>query len=189
MKVDIIKLYQQVFGYVGIPQPKMFIQGPRVEVELSDSDMFIRDDAKYEGTSVFGTPLFMPCRLDDYMLPNEPLITINGQNTIVKTLLTGVKGSVKEIINSDDYVIKIQGIIVNEDSDDLPEDDIRTMRTILEKKDSIFISNRLLTLFDIHQVVIESFTFPGVEGQQNCQAYEINCISDWPIELMLKDQK
>lgn len=188
MKVDIIKLYQQAFGYVGLPYPQ---KNGVISVDIGEDNeqIPVKDDALYNGVSVFGTPLFMPCQLDDYILPNEPIITINGQNTIVKTILTGVKGSVKEMINSDDYVIKIQGIIVNEDSDDYPEDDVRKMRKILEKGDVVDISNRLLTLFDIHQVAIESFIFAGIEGNQNCQAYEIACISDWPVDLILKEQK
>jgi len=188
MKVNLIQLYQQAFGYIGFPAPRM---NTNVSVDPLDqgADIPVNDSAKYEGMSAMGTPLFMPCRLEDYMLPNEPLITINGQNVIIKTILTGVKGSVKELINSDDYVIKIQGIIVNEESDDYPEDDIRALRKILEMKDTVYISNRLLTLFDIHQVAIESFVFTAIEGHQDCQAYEIACVSDWPVDLILKNQK
>jgi hypothetical protein len=188
MEVNIIKLYQQVFGCVGLPFTGKTSTINNVQIDGGQGWVFTDDGALYEGESVFGTPLFMPCKLEDYWLPNEPLITISGQKTIIKTILTGVKGTVKELINEDDYVIKIQGIIVNEQSDDLPEDAIRKLRLILEKRDNIDISNRLLTLFDIHQVAIESFSFPGIEGQQNCQAYEINCISDWPIDLILKQK-
>lgn len=188
MNVDIIQLYQQAFGYVGRPYKK--IDGVvSVDVDETNEEIPVYADAVYDGMSVFGTPLFMPCKLGDYMLPNEPIITINGQNTIIKTILTGIKGSVKELINSDDYVIKIQGIIINEDSDDYPEDEVRKLRKVLESKDVVDISNRLLTLFDIQQVAIESFVLTGIEGNQNCQAYEIACISDWPVDLILKEQK
>jgi len=187
--INLISLYQQVFGYTGIPTLRPIDTRISMQEDTTDEPYF-NEDAQYSDMAgSLGTPLYMPCKLDDLWLPNEPLITISGQNTIIKTVLTGVKGSVKELINTDDYSIKIQGIVVNESGDDLPEDIIRQIRNICEKRESVTISNRLLTLFDIHQVAIEAFTFPGIEGYQNCQAYEITCTSDWPLDLILKDTK
>lgn len=175
MQYDILSIYQQVFGYTGVP--KLVPVETDFGAEYSDRN------------SIFGTPLFMPTKLDDFWLPNEPMVTISVQNTIVKTVLTGVKGSVKELINTEDYAIKIQGLIINEGFDDYPEEQVRILRDIIEKRDSVAISNRMLTLFGITQVVIDSCSFIGVEGQQNCQAFEISCTSDWPLELILKDNK
>lgn len=187
--INLIQLYRQVFGYTGIPLSRMIDTSLFLQEDTADAPKFDEGTQYSDMAGSLGTPLFMPCKLDDVWLPNEPIISISGQNTIVKTVLTGVKGSVKELINTDDYSIKIQGIIVNESGDDLPEDMIRQIRNICEKRESVTISNRLLTLFDIHQVAIESFTFPGIEGYQNCQAYEISCVSDWPLDLILKDTK
>lgn len=187
-EINLIALYQQVFGFNMMPRPFSIDTNVYLHEETGHID-HITSGAQYSDLAgSLGTPLFMPCKLDDLWLPNEPMITISGQNTIVKTILTGVKGSVKELINTDDYSIKIQGIIVNETSDDLPEDIIRKIRTICEKRESVTIGNRLLTLFDIHKVAIENFSFPGIEGYQNCQAYEITCYSDWPLNLILKDR-
>ncbi len=187
--IQIHQLYQLAFGINMMPRPFRIDTGVYLQEETGHIDHFTAGAQYSDLSGSLGTPLFMPCKLDDIWLPNEPLITVSGQNTIVKTVLTGVKGSVKELINTDDYTIRIQGIIVNEYGDDLPEDMIRRIRTICEKRESISVNNRLLTLFDIHQVAIESFSFPGIEGQQNCQAYDITCISDWPLELILKDTK
>lgn len=187
--INVISLFQQVFGYKGIPMGQR-ISTRILLLEDTADDVPVIEDAHYSDlVSVFGTPIFMPVKLDNMWLPNEPLITINGVNTIIKTPLTGVKGSVKEFINTEDYQISIKGLIINEESDDLPEEMVRSIRTICEKRQSVDIENRLLTLFDIHQVAIETFSFPGVEGYQNIQAYEINCISDWPLDLILKEQK
>ena len=188
-RINFIQLYQQVFGYTMMPRPGMIDTSVFLEEQTGHIDHITGGGQYSDLTGSLGTPYFMPTKLDDLWLPNEPLITISGQNTIVKTILTGVKGSVKELINTDDYGIKIQGIVINESGDDLPEDIIRRIRTICEKRESVSISNRLLTLFDIHQVAIENFTFPGIEGYQNMQAYEITCSSDWPLDLILKDTK
>lgn len=187
--INLIQLYQQVFGYTGIPVPRPINTNVFLQEETGHIG-HLEWGAQYSDLSgSLGTPLFMPCKLDNLWLPNEPMITVSGQNTIVKTVLTGVKGSVKELINTDDYTIKIQGVIVNENSNDLPEDSIRAIRSICEKRESVAINNRLLTLFDIHLVAIESFSFPSIEGQQDAQAYEITCISDWPLDLILKTIK
>ena len=186
---NIIELYQRVFGYTGIPVLGRIDTGIILNEDTTD-DVTIPNEAQFsDRNSAFGTPLFMPTKLGDLWLPNEPMITISGHNSIVKTYLTGIKGSVKESINTGDYSVRIQAIIVNEESDDLPDDIIRQIRTMCEKRESVEIDNRLLTLFDIHQVAIEDFNFPGIEGYQNCQAYELQCISDWPLELVLKDKK
>ncbi len=189
--INLIELYQQVFGYTGIR--KLIPVNTLDTVEHHTADM--ADDYKIpagkfdERSGSLGTPYFMPTKLDDLWLPNEPLVTINGQNTIVKTVLVGIKGTVKELIGSDDYSIKIQGIIINEKDDDYPETELRALRTILEKRDSVKVFNRLLTFFGIDQVAIEGYSFPGIEGYQHMQPYEITCISDWPLDLILKDPK
>ncbi len=186
---DLIAIYQSVFGYKGIPQLIPVNTLNRVEKEDAD-DITVNEGAQYSDLkSAMGVPLFMPLKIDGIWLPNEPIITISGQNTIVKTVIAGAKGTVKEWISADDYSIKIQGLIINEQSDDYPEEMVRKIRTICEKRESVEVDNRLLTMFDIHQVVIESYSFPGVAGDQDVQAYEITCLSDWPLDLILKEQK
>jgi len=182
---NIIDIYRQVFSYRGIPNLFPVDTTNRVGIPEYD-DMEVPDErTDTELMSMLGTPLFMPCKLGDIWLPNEPLITISGRNEIIKTKLTGIKGTVKEYIAMDDYSIKIQGLIINEASDDYPEDQVRQIRALCESKEAVKISNRLLTLFDIHQVTILDWDFIAVEGHQNCQAYQIACLSDWPVDLIL----
>lgn len=187
-KYNIIQLYQQVFGYRGLPQiyPPDVIN--RVPEPVDYNDFELRDErTDTELMSSMGVPLFMPTKLNDFWLPNEPLITINGQNVVERTKLTGIKGTVKERISTDDISIKIQGIIINEETDDYPEDQVRALRQIIESQDAVQISNRMLTLFDVHQVAIIAWNFAGIEGHQDCQTYEITCVSDWPVDLILKE--
>lgn len=185
-KYNLIQLYQQAFGYRGLPQiyPPDVINRVPEPVDYNDFTA-LEDRTDTELMSSMGVPLFMPTKLGDVWLPNEPLITINGQNIIERTKLVGIKGTVKEDIATDDYIIKIQGIIVNEQSNDYPEDQVRQIRQIIEQK-AVKISNRLLTIFDIHDCVISAYKFDGIEGHQDCQVYELTCLSDWPVELILK---
>lgn len=185
-KFNIIDLYRQVFSYRGIPQIFPVDSVNRVERVADYEEMDVPDErTDTELMSSMGTPLFMPCKLNDLWLPNEPLINLGGRNEIVRTKLTAIKGTVKEYIAMDDYSIKIQGLIINEVNDDYPEDQVRQLRAILESNEAVKISNRMLTLFDIHQVVIIDYDFMAVEGHQNCQAYQIICLSDWPVDLIL----
>lgn len=136
--------------------------------------------------NMFGNPFFMPCKIDDFQLPNEPLIEISGSKTIIKTPIDGNEGTFKEHFTKGDYVITIRGICVNEDdTDDYPEEQVRGIRDIIEKQEHVSVTNRLLSFFNIDHLAIESFRFPAVEGAPGMQPYELSCLSDRFMSLEL----
>lgn len=186
-RTNISQLYLQVFGVFGKRMPQ-FETEARVEEARSNGsiDTFSAKEQS-ERNSIFGTPIFMPCKIDDYWLPNEPLITITGGKNIVKTVVAGLEGTVKEEISTNDKLIVIKGIITNDDSDDYPEADVSKIREFCDASGSRKIVSPICRIFSIHEIAIESYNIFAIEGHQSQQAYQINAWSDRPVELILKE--
>lgn len=188
MAANYFELVRKYFGsYVALPYPGSKADQARVEINnlIATSPFYTQQQAsKY---SVMGTPIFMPCTIDGFDLPNEPLIEIEGGKSIVRTELTGYPGSVKENMGLDDYAIVIRGVAINEDSDDYPEDLVRRLREIAEKKSSLTVRSPLLGIFNINLIAIERHRFPANEGELNAQPFEFQCYSDFDVELIIRD--
>ncbi len=207
-KFDLRDIYQRAFGRVGLPFPaglrppglddllpvnavntfaKGFQKRPeeqRVAAPYGDFDRKGR---------LMGSVYFMPVRLDGFQLWNEPTIEISGEVNIVETQVAGSKrrGTVKEIVSMGDYRIRLQGLIINEQSEyDYPADGVRKFREIVEKSSltglSIAIDCELTTLFEISQCVVESFDLPALEGFPSVQPYSISLRHDEPFEYELQ---
>jgi hypothetical protein len=145
----------------------------------------VRDSLK---SSFLGQSLFMPVRLRDYQLPNEPTVLITGKKNIVKTALAGntQSGTVKELISVEDYDIVIRGIAINTDSKfTYPEDQIKAIHELFLLNEAHFIDCGLTALLGIDKLVIEEITFPEMIGIQHAQAYELKCVSDNDFELVI----
>ncbi len=192
MYIQLQTLYNKVFGISGRRYPDFDTDQKVPLPEFADATALniygkgLNKD-NYELKSIFGTPLFMPCKIDDFWLPNEPLITITGGKEIVKTVVAGLKGTVKEEISTKDYIITIRGIIVNTDNDDYPEYEVEKLRTICEKQGSHKVVNKLFRIFGIDEIAIENYNIFGIAGHQSQQAYQINALSDRPVELVIKE--
>ena len=117
-------------------------------------------------------------------LPIEPVITINGKNTIVKRSVLKVagtkgerRGTVKELWTQDDYEVNISGIFIADEEHRLPERDIRRLRGYCEAREPLYVLSDLFTLFNIDRIVIEDYSFPFTHGMQN-QMFSIKACSD-----------
>lgn len=140
-------------------------------------------------SAVLGTPLFFALKIDGVQLPNEPLITVTGSKTIVKTQVAGGNFTVKEIIGLDDWKINIRGRAVREGAvrdrpagglvpDDYPEEWLRALIALFNKNTALDCQCQLLTYFNISRLVMEDISFPAVEGAHGYFYYEINASSD-----------
>lgn len=155
--------------------------------------------------SVLGTPIYEQIKLTvpqikeggkiisnsfDYVMPDWPLFDISGSNTIIKTPTVGKKkGTVKEYIAEDDYRITIRGFLINYDSQEYPEQQLQDLMAVINSKVAIGISSQVFSLLDIHNIVIEDWRFPAVEGYQNMQPFELDCSSDETAELEIRSVK
>lgn len=166
-KDQALKFY---FGYTGSPYGSIDVpESP--EGELS---------------SILGTPIVMPLSLGGVMLPNEPLISITGAKNIITTDVDGHDGTFKELFSLADYRITIVGLAINEEElEYYPEKIVRALRELAERPEALKVTNKLLSYFNINQLVITDFDFPAVEGGMSFQPYSFTCLSDKTFDLEL----
>ena len=143
-----------------------------------------------EPMALLGVPHACPLSIrangekDWWQLPIEPVVTINGKNTVVKRSVLKVggtkgerRGTVKELWTQDDYEVNISGILINYGDTELPSDDILRLRGYCEAREPIEVMSDLFTLFGINRIVIEDYSFPFTHGIAN-QMYSIKACSD-----------
>jgi len=119
-----------------------------------------------------------------------PVISITSRKTIVETPLTGRRGTVKELINIQDYEITVKGFIIG-NTNEFPEADVTTLRTIYEQNVALSIQCPLTDIFLLRPdrsgsdlVVIRELTFPAMNGIKNIRPYQLRMMSDEPFNLV-----
>lgn len=187
---NIAALFSASFGGRGIPFPGIPANTPGNHIgdEFSDIDEDIREWPELpEGLtqySALGTKFYMPIgfKMEGkyYQLPWEPSLTITTRKIIVKTQLAGNtrRGSVKELINSDDYVLTIQGLCLDPEKKSYPVDQVQVLKDLNDYNGAIEIKSLLADLFEIKNVVIEELQFPAVIGRPYSQPFLMNLSSD-----------
>lgn len=196
---DILGLYRQLFGHVGIPLGRV------TPIKTGSGEDY---DERYVGetgkaveawngntltgygnrlSDLRGQSFMMPLKLDGWVFPIEPLVSVTGKKDVVITKVTGLKMPVVEEVAMDSYQVNIKGVFINEDNDDYPYRDVRRLSYYLEKRGSIPVVNKLLDLFGIENLVITEFKCDAVEGHQSMQWYIIDAIADRPVNLELEE--
>ncbi|WP_343744208.1 DUF6046 domain-containing protein [Chitinophaga sp.] len=148
-------------------------------------------NAPYYGREQFGRPYFMPVSLgvnqgaNDIQLRN-PVVKITCRKTIVETAMVNRGGTVKELINTEDYKINIKGFIIREDNM-YPLNEIAHLNEYFEKNMAFYIRSQLTDVFmkDADMVVFTDITWPELVGVENVKPYEINLITDSKFKLIL----
>jgi hypothetical protein len=182
-EIDLLGLFRRTFGYRGIPGGSLSTKTEiyTADAEGFDSTVFSAKQQVIE--SVMGTPIFQPLKIDGWLFPNEPLITISGTKRLIETPSAGGDQEVIEHISTGHYQIKIQGMLVNMESDDMPQVEIRKIRSLYEANQSLEVESPLLSLFDIRYFAFKTINWPAVEGYQAMQGYEITGRSDKVISI------
>ncbi len=117
------------------------------------------------------------------------IIVVNQTKNVIKTPVQGKNTTFKEYISDGDFNVIITGKLSPPDreSDSVyPEDAMNTLIGICKVQDSVAIVCKYLQRFSIYNLVIESYDFPQTEGSHTIQAFTLNCVSDEPVELILK---
>lgn len=184
---NLLELYNSAFGYKAAPFKNSGVAAYVPEASKYNT-VGIPEYTVYR-QSFLGTAFFMPIAIGDYQLPNEPIIEISGGKTIIKTPIDNSDGTFKEVFSLNDYVITIKGIAVDDNNpDNYPEEQVRAIRDLCEAKTNLAVVNRLCSYFNINYLVIESFSFPTIEGSRDMQPYVLNCISDKIYDLVIKEE-
>lgn len=113
---------------------------------------------------------------------NDAVVNISKQKEIVKTVLVGRKGTIKEYICDGDYQINITvGLVAvdtdNRQIDQYPETAVSVLRETCELDRALEVSSTFLDLFDVHKIVVTGFSAKQMT-YSNHQTVEITAISD-----------
>lgn len=179
MEFDIKELIAKAhFDYVGPAFPKWW---------ATNKTKFILPSLSKIGAGLLlGGQYFQTLKVaykgEQFVFPNEPLISMSLAKTIVETATVGKerKGTVKEFINTEDYVLNIRGVCVNTDyPDEYPTEQVQELQRLFEINDSVEVVNNLfLELFGIKNLVLKNIEWNEMAGQQGLQVYTVNAVSD-----------
>lgn len=138
------------------------------------------------GRDVLGRPFFMDVIIDGLRLPNEPLISFTKQKRIIETVLTGEgrKGTVKEHIQSGDYLIKITGVCLGDRQ--YPQKEVEQITQKCESSASLEIENSIADMLGVRNIAIKGYGFPAMQGRPYSQEYYINAVSDEDFYAFVK---
>ena len=194
METNKFKIYEQVFGYQALPFPGGDLSGyiPKPQETLSKLGAVL-ERKEPNGTTAF-CPVGFSVMNNGNIVKTIDLInsTINVtmSKNIQKTPLVGRQGSVKELIQINDYRFTIQGVVVIENTngkgtEDLPEDALADLHDIFVKNEPLRLENAFAEIFigDDNNVIIESINFPNMKGITGAQAYTITVSSDSVLTL------
>lgn len=132
---------------------------------------------------------------EQFVFPNEPLISLSSAKTIVDTPTVGKerKGAVLEYICTENFQIQIRGVCVNEDADerdDYPADQVREVQRMYDINDSLeVINNPFLELFNIRNIVFKNIEWDEMSGQQGLQKFTISAVSDQDFYADLSEKE
>lgn len=146
------------------------------------------------GTPVFADVTLMGGTYYDYKLRKDidfptikletVLVTVDFTERIVKTEIQGRDGTVKEYIGRDDARVSINGIITGWNNH-YPVDEVNALFRWIKAPVTKGIVSTYLQNLGIDNIVVEDSTLPQVEGGYSQQTFNINCISDLPVELKI----
>lgn len=180
-------IYAAVFGYRALPFPQGQLNNlvPDVDEKISKlGAVLYKKDSK-------GREAFCPITLTrvqngkivkKYELPYST-VAIQLRKNIVKTALPGRRGSVKELIQIEDYQFTINGVILTDS--ELPESELMDINELFNINEPLKLENAFTDIFlqADNSVIIESIDLPDMKGISGAQAYSITISSDTILEL------
>jgi len=145
----------------------------RLELAPLNDDGTQRSYIDLEGNQIFFGPISIP----------TVILEVNQSKNIVKESIQGRNGTVKEYVSDGDYIINGRGVISNKDNI-IPLDNLRVFKEIMQVPQQIeVVSQYLNEIFEINQMVIESFSMPQIEGVRNELPFTFQALSDVALDL------
>lgn len=121
---------------------------------------------------------------DEFMLPATATVQVQFHKNIITTPLRGGRGEFKEMIGTSDPKVTIRGILIGEDLK-RPEQEIRKLNALKEVPSELAVICDYLGWLGIDYLVIQDLKLPDLKGKPNMQPFELSCLGDKPIELIL----
>ena len=168
-------------SYIGIV-PDGEVTLTSVDEDLTVNGIPLRKEINTYGRTV---RVFMPITLGGLEI-QTPIISIEASKNIKKTDLAAGNGSVKELININDYSLTISGIIIGEN--DYPVDEVQALTDLYNRNEALDISCALTELvFPVNtKVVITNLALPTVQGREHLQPFSMNLESDIEFSLFIE---
>lgn len=178
MEFDLRELTAKAFSYVGPAFPAWWQQNKTLLVLPSLNGV---------GTALLmGKPYFQTLKVsykgEQFVFPNEPLISLGLTKTIVETATVGKdrRGTVKEYINTEDYTLNIRGLCFNAATPEVfPSEQVLELNKLFAINDAVDIeANPFLELFEIRKLVFKSIDYEDMAGMPGMQKYTVTAVSD-----------
>jgi hypothetical protein len=130
----------------------------------------------------------------ELILPASTLVDFEIVKTVQKTAIQGKRGTVKELIGTEDWGITIRGIItpgcltsaVPIFAKYFPYEEVEQMKNLFRKDAILDIEGEIFSTLGIYQICVEKLSLPRLDGFPTCQPYVLQCSSDESVELVIK---
>lgn len=119
-----------------------------------------------------------------YMNLETVLMVVHQPINIVKTEIQGRNGTVKEYIGAADSEVQITGMITGRNGV-YPRDEVARLKKWLDAPVAKGIVSWWLDNLGISNLVVADYDFPQTQGGYSYQIFQINAISDAPVELKI----
>jgi hypothetical protein len=193
-KIDLRAMTAEAFGYSSL-QRYQLPPDPKQELPRTAP---VGPELHGTGRGLLGLPVF--CRLVFGTAHTDqggyegvefldPIVTVEQPVNIISTAITGRRGTVKEYIGQGDFAVVIRGLLATDPFADnrfeYPLPQVQHLREMVAAGATWPVSGAILEAFGIQNLVIQGATYESLAGFTNVQAYELRCLSDEPIELLL----
>ncbi|MES2701869.1 MAG: DUF6046 domain-containing protein [Bacteroidota bacterium] len=209
ISISLSDLFEKTFGYKTKAFDPKFKHVTGDAGILSDRKEQGANGAPYYATSSLGIEYYMPVTLsyeETEPLPEQdgtltivkkydlpyPVISMSSKKTFVETALTERSGTVKELINVQDYEITVRGFLIGT-THEFPESEMTQLRSIYEKNIAVSISSALTDIFLLRprrnssdKVVLKELVLPSLTGVKNVRPYELRMVSDEAFNLVIQ---
>lgn len=167
--------------FKGVVRPVIADKSPILRRSQLGTQIF--SDLQFSPADVTGTGVLI-----DHIPIDCVLFSVNQPKNIVTTQVAGRNGTIKEWIGDGDYKINIKGVIASGKPGVYPKLEVQNLVAFLRYKQSLGINSSFLNdVFDILEVVVVDFDIPQEEGGMSQQRFEINCISEKPVEVLISE--
>jgi hypothetical protein len=144
----------------------------------------------YLGTDIFDNVVFEVPE-DDEFQGSTPLeldnviVSFRNSKNIVRTVVTNRPGVVKEFVSRGDYEINIRGQLVEQQRETAPISQVELLRAYCNYDGPLEVVSEIFNAMEVSTVIIERFVIAQRAGFRNMIEFEINAISDEPLEVKL----
>ena len=106
----------------------------------------------------------------------------------VSTEIMGRDGDVEELMSVKDWNITLRGFLINYESINYPEDQVRALREFASLKTTLLdVESTFLNLLDIYHLSVQRLAFPPATGYSNVQPFEMELKSKLPFTINATD--